>query len=190
MKARCADAAADAFTCPATSKIGAGQAVITVSSALGTLDVVAGIEAYLGPGRGSAARAVFLEINEPNSKTQRNIRAQVVQTNGNQFDYELRIDSLAGFQQALPPGATATLKRLTMQVGAARTERRTILKRVRSKGRDSRGRRKLVKKRTRRSFGYALLRTPDTCTGAWTIQVRAQFQSGLLVRDANAPCSG
>lgn len=187
VKARCTDALADAFNCPDSSKVGAGSAVITVAGPTGSLDVVASLDAYLGPGSGAKVGTVFLEINEPNTKTQRNVRAQVVAVNDGQFSYELRVDSLASFQQAVPPGFTASLKRLTLQVGAARTERKVITKRVRLKSRNGK-RGKLVKRRTRRSYGYSLLRTPDTCQGAWTIQLRAQFQAGLIVRDALAPC--
>jgi hypothetical protein len=172
--ARCSDAAAQSFQCPAASRIGSGHAIVNARSfflpAAGT-DLTVSIAAFLArpAARGHLASVVLL-VNEPITRVRRVLRGRLVRLPSGPFGHELSIDvsGIAG----TPAGVTLTVRRFQMRVGARRTVRQVKI--VRKRVRTRTGTR-LQRKRVVRRRRYNLITNPRACAGTWPYQVRVAF---------------
>lgn len=177
---RCSDADAQQVSCPAKSRIGAGQAMATASGFLvpgGSMDFTASIELFLArPAAGDVA-GVVVQVSEPTTGVRQSAKGRLVPVAEGPFGLELRFDQFPGTGQ-VPPGVAVDVKRLQLTVGAKRKVRK--VKRVRKK-------KKVVKKVTVRR--YYLITNPPTCEGSWPFQVRVGFPSSELVRDGTIACT-
>ena len=177
---RCTDAQADAFDCPAASRIGAGSAQGRAEGALvpgGGFDFTASIDVYLAPARqqGDVAGVVII-VREPQSGQRFNGKGRILKVASGAFGSETRFEGLSGGGQ-LPPGVTVRLNRVEMRVGARRTVRRKVT--VRRNG---------VRRRVTKRFTYSFLTNPRTCTGSWPYRLRVEYPGRTDDYDGNVPC--
>ena len=186
--ARCSDAAAQSFQCPAASRIGSGQAIVNARAfflpAAGTNFTVS-IAAFLArPAvRGDLASVVLL-VNETSTGTRRVLRGRLMRLARGPFGAELSID-VSGIAGA-PAGVRLSVRRFQMLVGARRTVRRVkiVRKRVRTPS-GTRVRRKRVVRRVR----YHLITNPRTCAGTWPYQVRVAFPAQQTTLSGAMTCT-
>lgn len=157
---RCTDQQARAFTCPANSRIGGGQAEGSASGPLvpgGSQNFTATIDLFLAPARRGEVAGVVVQITLGGFRA--TARGSFVSVSSRRYGAELRFDFPD--QQPVPPGVTLSVRRVTLTVGAAR----------RVNG-------------VRRT----LIRNPATCRGSWPYQVRVGFSDRTVVRNGSAPC--
>lgn len=177
---RCTDAQADAFDCPASSRIGDGSAQGRAEGPLvpgGGFDFTASIDVYLAPARqqGDVAGVVVL-VREPQSGQRFNGKGRILKVASGAFGSETRFEGLGGGGQ-LPPGVTVRLNRVELRVGARRTVRRKVT--VRRNG---------VRRRVTKRFTYSFLTNPRTCTGSWPYRLRVEYPSRTDDFDGSVAC--
>lgn len=157
-RARCTTQQAEAFACPAASRIGAGYALAYATGALvpgGARTYRAELDAFLAPRqrRGDLARVV-ISVFEPENKLRGNVYGRLVSRPRQAFGQQLRFDALPGAGEP-PPGVEVTLQRLHLEVGAFRAVRRN-----------------------RRRIRFTLIRNPQRCGGSWKARGRVGFADG------------
>lgn len=177
--ARCDDAAADRFDCPAASRIGSGSAQGRAEGALvpgGRFDFTASIDVFLSEARQPGDLAgVVLQVSEPQSGQRFNAKGRIRRDAA--FGWETRFEGLSGGGEQLPPGVTVKLDRITLRVVARRTVRRRVTVR-------RNGKRRRVVKRVR----YSLLTNPRTCTGNWPYRLRVEYSDRVDEYNGATPC--
>ena len=165
VSARCDDAQADQFDCPAASRIGTGSARGYAEGALvpgGRYDFTAQVTVFLAPPRQAGDTAgVVVQVTEPGSGQRYSAKGRIFRNAD--FGWETRFEQLAGGGQ-LPPGVTVKLERVQLRIQADRTVRKRVTVR---RG----GKRRSVVKRIR----YSFLTNPRSCTGAWPYRLRAEY---------------
>lgn len=173
----CSDAAANSVSCPAAARIASGSAVIS-AGAFGTY--TAKVEGFLAQTKQAGDLAgVILQITEPQTQIKKSVRGRVV-VGGGEFGYQIRFEQLTAALPPLPPGVTLQLQSLAFDVGANRTVKKKVKKKVNGKRRTV-----TVKKK------YSLITNPKTCTAAgWKARVTARFTDGSqVVRDYTVTCT-
>ena len=163
---RCTDEQADAFNCPARSRIGSGSAEGRAETSPVTgIDFTATIDVFLAPRRqvGDIA-GVVVQIREPQSGQRFTVKGRIIPIAAGPFGSELRFEGLDGGGE-LPPGVTVTLRRVQITAGAQRVVRRRVT--VRRNG---------MRRRVTRRFRYTLLRNPRTCTSPWPYRLRVVYR--------------
>src|SRR4051794_3226502 len=167
--ARCSKQQAENFNCPAASRIGGGEAVVTASGAIvpgGAQDFTAKIDLFLAPpAKPHDLAGVVVYVHEPTTGTQGSSTGRLVRRGSGPYGYELRFDQLAGGGSP-PPGVTIRLKPLELRVGA----RRAV----------SRAGHRVV---------FSLITNPPICHGAWRGHGKIAFTDGSS-EEANltVPC--
>jgi hypothetical protein len=179
---RCSDSRADAFDCPAASRIGSGSAQGRAEGALvpgGGMDFTASIDVFLAaPRQTGDVAGVVVQVSEPQSGQRFNGKGRIVPVGSGPFGSETRFDGLSGDGGQLPPGVTVTLKRVQLRIGAKRTVKRKVTVR-------RNGKRRRAVKRVR----YSLLTNPRTCTGSWPYRLRVEYPSRTDDFDGGIACS-
>ena len=177
VRGRCTEGEASAVKCPPASSIGKGTAVLEASYLGGTQTYTAALGVFVTSTRPDGSLAgLSLEIREPQTGTVTNIPGRVLKT-GRAGGPEVRFEGLSKATPTPPPGFTVRLKSFEMSVGG----KRTVTKRVRTRS----GKRRRVKRT------YAVVRTPKTCSGAWTGVLAIGRTDGSETTQAlSAPCSG
>ena len=177
---RCTEAQADAFDCPASSRVGDGSAQGRAEGAIipgGGFDFTARIDVFLtAPRQSGDVAGVVVLVSEPQSGQRFNARGRVVKVASGAFGTETRFEGLSGGGQ-LPPGVTVKLNRVELRIGAKRTVRKTVT--VRRHGK----RRQVKKRRT-----YSFLTNPRTCTGSWPYRLRVEYSDRADDHDGNVAC--
>ena len=179
--ARCTSSQASSFSCPAASRIGTGQAIVTASGAFvpgGSQDFTASIELFLGAAaqRGDVAGVVVV-VREPTTGQRGTGTGRIVRLASGPYGYELRFDRIPA--QTPPPGVTIRLKRLDLRAGARRTV--TVRRTVRRGGR---------RRTVRRRVTYSLITNPTSCDGSWNGHAAVGFTDGSsLEGDVTSPCT-
>ena len=172
--ARCSDAAAQRFQCPAASRIGSGDAIVNARSFFlpaGGTDLTVSIAAFVArPAVAGDLASVVLLVSESRTGTRRVLRGRLVRLARGPFGAQLSID-VSGIAGA-PAGIALTVRRFRMLVGARRTVRRVKI--VRTRVRTPQGT-KVRRKRVVRRRRYNLITNPRTCRGTWPYQVRVAF---------------
>lgn len=162
VRQRCTEEQADAFACPAGSRIGGGTAEGTVTGPLvpgGSQDFSAVIDLFLAPARRGEIAGLIVQVREQNTGFRRSARGSVVAVDTRRFGAEVRFNFPA--TPPLPPGATLNVERVAVTVGATR--------RVRG---------------VRRT----LLRNPRICRGSWPFRIRVAFEDRTITRNGAVPC--
>jgi hypothetical protein len=166
-RGRCSSSQARDGDGPANSRIGTGQADLTVSGSFGSQDLTASIEVFLARAAVSGDIAgLVVEARESRTGQRGSARGRIVPVREGPFGVEVRFDELPGAGQ-LPPGYRVELKRIRLHVGGHRT----------------------VRTRSGRRVRYDFIRNPRSCTGSWRYQVRVRFAAREDVHDGSVACS-
>jgi hypothetical protein len=195
---RCTDAQASSFTCPPDSQVASGSVSGTASSAGFQQPFSGTIEAFLGPTRGGDLADVFVEVDVAGKHGG---RGQLVAVSDPTFGYELRFDPLP--QASLPPGFSATVNELSVNIGAMRTTASpttpspgtapTGMRRMRQRCRRARRcrhrRRGQGAGRSAATVAHSLITNPPACAGSWPLQIRVRYPDHTDVRDAAIACN-
>ncbi len=183
VRVRCTGIALTDGKCPAASRIGSGQAVVTASGLLNQ-DIPATLDVYLAdrvqPADVASAVVVISAVG-----LSRAVRTRLVAYPTGRFGYELRLEGIAS---AVPsfPGLKLGLRSLTLDIGARRRVTKTTYRRVRVT-RD--GRRVTVRRRVTRRVTYNLLTNPKTCTtGAWVVRLTVRVAGIDRLKDVAVAC--
>lgn len=160
--ARCTDLQAEAFACPAGSRIGGGEATGTVTGPLvpgGSQPFRADIDLFLAPARSGELAGLIVQVREQRSGLRGAARGSVRRISTRRFGSQVRFDFPA--RQPLPPGAALEVESLFVRVG-----------------------------RTRRVNGTrrTLLRNPRTCPGSWPYRIRVVFEDTTIARTGAVAC--
>ena len=209
---RCTDAQATSFTCPTDTQVASGSFSGTASGPGFQTPFSGTIEAFLGPTEGGDLADVFVEVDVAGGK--HGAKGQLVAVSDPTFGYELRFDPLP--QATVPPGFTATVNELTVNIGASRTtgsstppSSTTSPMRARPRGQGqgqgagrsaATGRRSARRRARARGRGrprgrstqtvtHSLITNPATCAGSWPVQIRVRYSDHTDVRDAPIACS-
>ena len=182
--ARCTGGALTTGKCPAKSRIGTGQAIVTTRGLLNQ-DIPATIDVFLAdrvqPSDVASAVVVFGAVG-----ASRVVRTRLLAPATGPVGYELRFDGIADAVPAIP-GVAFGLRSLSLDLGARRRVTTTTYKRVRV-NRD--GRRVTVRRKVTRRVTYNLLRNPKTCTtGAWSVRLTMGVAGTDRARDISVPCA-
>lgn len=162
VRSRCSDEQAEAFACPADSRIGGGEAEGTITGPLvpgGSQEFSATIDLFLGPARSGERAGLIVQVREQRTGFRASARGSVVPVRTRRFGTEVRFGFPA--QPPLPPGATLNVERVSVTIGA---ERRVN------------GRRR------------TLLRNPRTCRGSWPYRIRVVFEDRTVRRNGAVRC--
>jgi hypothetical protein len=172
----CGDADQQKVACPDEARIGKGNAVIEATFGTTKQDYTAALGVFLtAPRQAGDVAGLSLEIHEPSTSTDVSVPGRVLKT-GRDGGIELRFEGLAKSMPPMPPGISLRLKSFTTSIG----RHRTVTKRIRTKH----GKRKRVK------VVYAIVRTPKTCTGAWTGTLAIIRTDGSeMAQPLSAPCT-
>jgi len=192
---RCSDAQAASFTCPADSQVASGSFSGTASGPGFQTPFNGTIEAFLGPTRGGDLADVFVEVDVDGKH---GARGQLVAVSDPTFGYELRFDPLP--QPTLPPGFSATVNQLTVNIGASRITGSTPSPSRGTSPTRTRRRRCRTRRCRRRGQGqgagrsaatvtHSLITNPAACSGSWPLQIRVRYSDHTDVRDAAIACS-
>lgn len=180
----CSRDLAVAGACPAESRIGGGHAVATLSG-IAAGDVPATIELFLADrAQASDLASVVMKVTVLN--TSRVVVARLLALPSGPFGYELRVD---GFGAVVPsfPGLAVALKSLTLDIGAQRDVRTTVVKHRKVR---RRGRLVTVRRKVRKVVRHDLVRNPKTCTtGAWTVLATVHVAGTDRSRALTTPCA-
>ena len=181
VRSRCTDAQADAFDCPASSRVGEGSAQGRAEGVIipgGGFDFTAKIDVFLtAPRERDDVAGVVLLVSEPQSGQRFNAKGRILKVAGGTFGSETRFEGLSGGGGELPPGVTVRLNRVEMRVGASRVVRKRVTVR-------RNGQRRRVIKRVR----YSFLTNPRTCTGSWPYRLRVEYPNRTDDFDGNVAC--
>lgn len=173
---RCTDAQAKDLNCPADSRIGKGEAVVSATFLGTSQDYTATLGIFLARAKvaGDLA-AVVVTISEPKTGTRRAVTGRLRRLASGPFGHQLAVEGLDSAQSQVPAGVTIKLKRLTLTAGASRrvVETRTV------KG-----------KRVRRTVTRHLITNPPTCSGTWRALTTSTFADGTkLERELRSACT-
>ena len=180
---RCTGTALTSGKCPAKSRIGTGQAVVSTSGLL-KQDIPATIDVFLAAPVQSADVASAVVVISAVGLS-RAVRTRLLAPATGRFGYELRLEGIA---TAVPtiPGVSFGLRSLSLDLGARRRATKTSYKRVRVT-RD--GRRVTVRRKVKRRVTYNLLRNPTSCSGTWVVRLTVRVAGVDRVRDFGVPCT-
>ena len=195
----CAEDQAARSACPASSQIGFGRFVVAVRGYLfggGEAELAWSIDAYLGqPLRrgdtgsvvltgnllGAASVAALLEpalgTSVPTTVT---TVGRLVRPASGAYGIELRFPTLPVRLEVAAP-ITATPARLELALSAVRRIRQNFIRHIRIRTPSGYEVRKI---RDHRLIGHYLLRTPRSCNGSWTSELRVGFP-GTVKRTAS-----
>ena len=183
VRVRCTGAALTTGKCPAASRIGTGQAVVSTSGLINQ-DIPATLDIFLAD-RVQPADVASAVVVVGAAGLSRAVRTRLLAPPTGPFGYELRLEGIAAAVPALP-GVSFGLRSLSLDLGARRKVTKTTYKRVRVT-RD--GRRVTVRRKVRRPVTYSLLRNPKTCAnGAWVVRLTVRVAGVDGARDLGVPC--
>lgn len=171
---RCTDGQASGNSCPANSRAGRGSADFRVTNSTG-VTVASGradIGMFLAP-RGAGDIGDVQVVVSAQGMTG-SAHGKLVRVARGPFGSELRFPF--PMTKGLPMGFKVTVGHLTLSTGA----RRTVNVKVHRRGHRAR-----TVRRT-----YTLIRNPSKCPSShrWPVQLRANYSSGEVVRDADIVC--
>ena len=190
----------EALACPPASRIGFGRFIVTVrdfASWGGEAEVVWTIDAALGRPlrRGDIASVVLTSklLGIDSVTTFLGPALGTVPTTVTAFGrvvprpagVELRFDKLP-VEPAVTAPATATPTRLELTLTAVRRVRQNFVRRIRVRTPTGYEVRKM---KDHRLVGHHLLRTPRSCSGSWSSQLRVGFAGGVRRTAGRIPCS-
>lgn len=182
VRVRCTGSALTTGKCPAASRIGTGQAVVSTSGLINQ-DIPATLDVFLAD-RVQSADVASAVVVIGAAGLSRAVRTRLLAPTTGSFGYELRLEGIAAAVPAFP-GVTFGLRSLSLDLGARRRVAKTSYKRVRVT-RD--GRRVTVRRKVTRRVTYSLLRNPKTCTGAWAVRLTVRVAGADGIREVGVPC--
>ncbi len=169
--------------CPAQSRIGTGQAVVSATGLLNQ-DIPATLDVFLAdPVQPTDVASAIVLIKA--AGLSRAVRTRLLAPATGPIGYELRLEGIAAAVPAIP-GVTFGLRSLSLDIGARRRVTKTTVKRVRVT-RD--GRRVTVRRKVKRRVTYNLLRNPKTCSGTWAVRLTVRVAGADRVRNIGVPCT-
>ncbi len=184
VRSRCDASHASIGDCPASSRIGSGQALVRATGFINA-DIPGTISIFLADRvRAGDLASVVLRVDAAGSS--RAVRARLIAPRTGPLAYEL---IATGFAAAIPtlPGVTFTLRFLTLDITARRTVTTTVTKRVRV---TRNGKRVTIKRRVKRRVRHDLIRNPKTCAaGNWVARVTVRVAGSDRSRDVAMPCT-
>jgi hypothetical protein len=200
----CAEDQAARSACPALSKIGFGRVVVAVRGYLfggGAAELAWSMDAYLGQplrpgdaasvvltgnllGAGSVAAllAPALGMSVPTTLT---TVGRLVRPASGAYGIELRFPKLPVRLDVAAP-ITSTPARLELALSAVRRIRQNFIRRIRVRTPSGYVVRKI---RDHRLIGHYLLRTPRSCKGSWTSELRVGFPGAVKRTATRIACS-
>lgn len=181
--ARCTGAAVTSGQCPASSRIGTGQAIVHAGGFVNQ-DIPATLDIFLaGPVQAGDLASAIVVIS--GAGLSRAVRTRLLAPATGPIGYELRLEGIAGAVPAVP-GVTLTLSSLTLDLGARRKVTKTTTKRVRV---TRKGKRVTVRRKVKRRVTYNLVTNPKTCPGAWGVRLTVRVSGVDRVRDIAVACT-
>jgi hypothetical protein len=181
--ARCAGTALTSGDCPSSSRIGVGQAIVHAGGFLNQ-DIPATLDFYLAdPTQAGDLASVVVVVKAAGLKGV--VRTRLLTLTDAGFAYQLRLEGIAS---AVPtfPGVTFGLKSLSLDVGAARTVKKTVVKKVRV---TRKGKRVTVRRTVRRKVTYSLLTNPRFCGTQWSVRLTVRVAGSDRSRELGVPCA-
>jgi hypothetical protein len=183
-KEACPADRAATFDCSDDSRIGTGDAQVTVTdngNVFPPQQFAASVRIFLGPPQQAGDLAsMFIQFSEPQSGQRGSATGRLVKT-GAPYGVGLRIERLADAATA-PDGFRVRLDRIRVDVGASYTRKKKAYRYVRKNGKK---RKVAYYKKVR----HDLVRNPGTCGGSWPYRVRLVYPSGAeSTREAAMSC--
>jgi hypothetical protein len=167
VKTLCTSQQEGSNSCPNSSRIGQGNASVSVLGA--TSQVL--LTLFLGkPQHNGDIATIDVLAQSQVLNARQSVTGRLLPHNGG---LEIRFDQLPTFAAQIPAGITPTLNSLYISAGASRTLTVTT------------GKGKNKKKKVK----YALITNPSTCSGSWVGNLVLTFASGTVSRTLAIPCS-
>jgi hypothetical protein len=182
VSAYCTRDQASRYDCPTRSRVGSGTIEAVIRGPFPGMNSERVVDIALFAGRATASgeviRVVF-QLRDRESGNRGTATGRLISRRDGAYGAHLELGRLP--VPTLPPGTSATLERVTLDVFAKRTIRRTTKTRCRS-----RPSKRCTRTRTRT---YTVIRNPRSCAGRWALRLRVTYANGEEVREATAPCS-